>query len=52
MEKIIRSAWEEEYTEQSADESIYDEGHRENLIEDGEIDLWELAFMEGWESAQ
>jgi len=53
MKKIIRSAWEEdEHTQEIQSDTIYDEDHRESLIEDGEIDLWELAFMQGWDSAQ
>ena len=52
MKKIIRSAWEEDEWGDESGETIYDEETRQNMIDDGEIDLWELAFMEGWDSAQ
>lgn len=45
MKKIIRSSWDEE-------ECIYSEDFRASLLEDGEIDSWEEAFMQGYEEAQ
>jgi len=54
MKKIIRSSWEieEEYREDTIGETIYEEDGRDNLLDEGQIDLWELAFMEGWDAAQ
>ena len=59
MKKIIRSSWEieEEYRDDSVGETIvgetiYEEDGRDNLLDEGQIDLWELAFMEGWDAAQ
>jgi hypothetical protein len=44
MKKIIQSGWEE-------DEGIYSLDSRESLLEDGEIDSWEEAFMAGYDQA-
>ena len=47
MKKIIRSAWDKE----EADTTIYSEDFREMLMEDDEIESWEAAFMNGYDSA-
>ena len=44
MKKNKQTIWEE-------DESIYSMDSRESLLEDGEIDSWEEAFMAGYDQA-
>ncbi len=46
MKKIIRSSWknEDEY-------DVYSSDFRETLVDDGEMDNWEAAFMEGYDEA-
>ena len=46
MKKVIRSAWEKE-----DDEDFYSSDFREDLVDDGEMDGWEAAFMQGYEEA-
>ncbi|MFC1800649.1 hypothetical protein ACFLYT_01190 [Nanoarchaeota archaeon] len=43
----------EEYVEEEKDQgdNIYDESHRENQVEDGEISPEEEAFMRGYDEA-
>jgi hypothetical protein len=47
MKKFIRSSWENE--EEGND--IYSSDFRATLVEDGELDSWEEAFMEGHDEA-
>jgi len=52
MKKIIRSNWDiEEWVDISPGDEISDEEGRQELIDNGEIDLRELAFMQGWEDS-
>ena len=47
MKKVIRSSWDKEEEE----EGIYSGDFRATLVEDGEIDSWEEAFMHGYDEA-
>ena len=47
MKKTIHSSWESEDLE----DGIYSVDSREGLLEDGEIDAWEEAFMSGYDEA-
>ena len=46
MKKIIHSAWDTD-----EEDGIYSMDSRESLLEDGEIDSWEDAFMAGYDEA-
>ena len=41
---------EEEY-EEDLYEEIYSEAYREDLVDNGEIESWEAAFIEGYNQA-
>ncbi len=47
MKKIIRSSWERE--EEKGE--FYSKDFRAELVEDGELDSWEEAFMDGYDEA-
>lgn len=46
MKKSIRSSWEKD-----DEEDIYSSDFREALVDDGEMDSWEAAFMSGYDEA-
>jgi len=46
MKKFIRSSWENE-----DEHDVYSSDFREALVDDGEMDSWEAAFMEGYDEA-
>ena len=46
MKKGIRSSWERE-----DEEDIYSSDFCNSLVEDGEMDSWEAAFMSGYDEA-
>jgi len=46
MKKAIRSSWERE-----EEEDIYSGDFRDSLVENGEMDGWEAAFMSGYDEA-
>lgn len=45
MKKVIRSAWEDE--EWESEETIYDRDTRDRMVEEGVIEAWEAAFLDG-----
>ncbi len=50
MKKIIRSAWDEDWSvmdEMSVEETIYDKQTRERMVDEGVIEAWEAAFLDG-----
>jgi len=51
VKKIIRSAWEEDdwsmEEQQIGSETIYDKETRSRMVEEGVIEAWEAAFLDG-----
>lgn len=55
MKKVIRSAWEDEWNDEEYEASIYDKATRDRMVEEGVIEAWEAAFLDGalddWDQA-
>ena len=47
MKKVIRSAWEDEWNDEEFEASVYDKATRERMVEEGVIEAWEAAFLDG-----
>lgn len=47
MKKVVRSAWEEDYYEDDFEASVYNQEARERMVEEGVIEAWEAAFLDG-----
>lgn len=50
-EEHLEEVSEEDPAPEESDEEIYSGAHREDMIESGEIEDWEAAFMDGYEEA-